>query len=156
MTPRALLLTASAIAALTACQTPFGFGGEEWEGDPDTARDLQDPSNMPESGAGAPYVLASHAFCADGQPQGMAAIVDGADVWITHVGFSAECTDCADWSVTATPSGTDVAIAYTDVDATTCTCDCSVSGIEFIMTGFSAEPWTVSAGDDSVEIDLSE
>lgn len=155
MTRHPVLLVAAAILALTACQTPFGFGGDEWEGDPDTARDLQDPSNMPE-GAGAPYVLAAHAFCADGQPQGMAAIVDGPDIWITHVGFSDECTACADWSVSATPSGTDVAIAYTDADAATCDCDCAVSGIEFIMTGFSAEPWTVSAGDASVGFDLSE
>ncbi len=152
---RPMLLTAIVLAALTACQTPFGFGGEEWDGTNDTAAGDPLPSYTPEDGA-SPSVLASHAFCADGRPQGMAAIVDGSDVWVTHVGFSNECTACADWTVTPATTDTDVVITYEDVDTTTCDCDCAVSGIEYVMTGFSAGTWTIAAGDDSVDVDLSE
>ena len=157
MSPR-LLATALIALLLTACQTPFGFGGDEWDGTNDTASQATGDSNAlgPMGSGGAPTVLAAHAWCADGEPEGLGALRDGANVWVTHVGFSDQCTDCSAWDVQATTTGTDVAIAYTDVDATECDCDCGYSGIEFVMTGFTAEPWTIVAGDDSVEIDLSE
>lgn len=147
----------SGAAWLCGCQTPFGFGGEEWEdnvddpfGAVDTTGELTDSASNDSAG---PFVLAAHAFCADGEPEGMGALVDGADVWVTHVGFSDECTACASWSVQAFPSGTDVTVTYSDLDATTCDCDCGVFGIEYVMTGFTDGRWTLAAGEDSVAFD---
>ena len=145
------------MALLAGCQTPFGFGGEEWEDNvddpfaPDAAAEF-DTANSDD--AGGPQGLASHAYCADGEPQGMAVLVDGEDVWVTHVGFSDECSACASWSVQAFTSLQDVTLTYSDLDASTCDCDCAVFGIETVMTGFATGTWQLSAGDDSVTFDF--
>lgn len=141
-------------AMVCGCQTPFGFGGEDWEDNvddpfaPEDAASALDTANT--DGAGGPLVLASHAYCADGEPEGIAALVDGEDVWVTHVGFSDECTACASWSVQAFTAVHDVTLTYSDLDASTCDCDCAVFGIETVMTGFTDGTWQLAAGEDSV------
>jgi hypothetical protein len=141
-------------AAICGCQTPFGFGGDEWDDNVDdpfaendtTSGNLDSAST---DDAGGPKVLAAHAYCAEGEPAGIAALVDGTDVWVTHVGFSDECASCASWSVDALTAGTDVTVVYSDFDTATCDCDCAVQGIEYVMTGFTSGTWTLAAGDDS-------
>ncbi len=152
---RMMLLSGTALTC--GCQTPFGFGGEEWDDNVDDPFVNNDTTQGVTDSAGAeatgPFVLAAHAYCADGEPHGMGALVDGANVWVTHVGFSDECTACASWSVQAIPDGTDVVIAYSDLDGATCDCDCGVFGIEYVMTGFTSGTWNLAAGDDAVSFD---
>lgn len=143
---------------VTGCQTPFGFGGDDWQQDVDDPIDTTggsettDTSLDPMDDATGPSVLASHAWCAEGEPTGIASLVDGDDVWITHVGFSEEC--CADWYVGATAVGNDVTIDYTNLSEEVCDCDCAVYGIEYVMAGFTSGRWTVSAGGDRTSFDF--
>lgn len=153
------------LASLVACQTPFGFGGEDWQGntedtlgngDSNTGGQPAEDSALGDA-RGTPYVLAQHESCAEGQPAGLAASVDDSgDVWFNHIGFSDECGACADWSVTAIVDEVtgEVNMTYADNDDATCDCDCGVQGLEFVMSGFDAGSWTVNAGDDSVTFEI--
>lgn len=153
-----LLGVGATFIALCACNTPFGFGGEDWGGD--TARSpSQGLDTAVDTTPGLSWgasVVASRATCTDAAGTGLFVDVDGGQVWVIHDGFDGAC--CAEWQVAIGADDADpshLSATYTNTATDTCACDCGGWEIEYVITGLSDGHYTLDAGDLSVSFDVA-